>query len=48
MVFYGAEQKVALVEQYICPSHGSKQAWIAEHGISKNMMAHWRRAFSSW
>ena len=45
MVFYSVEQKIALVEQYILLPHGSRRAWLAERGISGNMMTRWRHAF---
>lgn len=48
MVFYSIEQKIALVEQYICLPHGSKRAWLVAHGISGHMMTHRCRAFSTW
>lgn len=36
MVFYSVDQKIALVEQYICLPHGSRQARLADRGISGN------------
>ena len=45
MVFYSVDQKVALVEQYICLPHGSRRAWLADRGISGNMMTRWRHAY---
>lgn len=45
MVFYSVDQKIALVEQYICLPHGSRRAWLADRGISGNMMTRWRHQF---
>ena len=40
-----AEEKTALVQQYVALPHGTKAAWLLEQGVSRHQIMTWRKAF---
>lgn len=40
-----AQEKTELVREYLLVRHGQKGPWLAERGISADVMSSWRRAY---